>query len=127
MSLSDHLMTALLYCNKHLEKSGPSQDLTPDEQLTKARSKEGKGKVKKVGPWGILEPVCQTSSTGARYYTCPYEPCEETVVSIEWMRSHIKQVHTLYSYSCAYCPFTTKNFDFLKLHEKGCKGTYYLD
>ena len=33
--------------DKDLEKSGPSQDLTPDEQLTKARSKEGKRKSKK--------------------------------------------------------------------------------
>ena len=93
---------------------GPSHDLIRDDEITKARSKEGKRKVKKVGPGEILEPVHQTSSTGARYYACPYQPCEETVVSIEGMRSHIKQVHTLYSYSCAYCPFTTKNSDSLK-------------
>ena len=106
---------------------GPSHDLIRDDEITKARSKEGKRKVKKVGPGGILEPVCQTSSTGVRYYACPYEPCEEMVVSIEGMRSHIKQVHTLYSYSCAYCPFITKNFDSLKSHEKGCKGAYDSD
>ena len=101
---------------------GPSHNLIRDDKVTKARSKKGKRKVKKVGLEGILEPVHQISSTGARYYTCPYEPCEETVVSIEGMRSHIKQVHTLYSYFCAYCLFTTKNFDSLKSHEKGCKG-----
>ena len=93
---------------------GPSHDLVKDEELAKARSKEGKRKVKKVGPGGILKPVCQTSSAGPRYYACPYEPCEETVVSIEGMRSHIKWVHALYSYSCSYCHFTTKSFDSLK-------------
>ena len=106
---------------------GPSHDLVKDEELAKARSKEGKRKVKKVGPGGILKPVCQTSSTGARYYTCPYELCEETVVSTEGMRSHIRRVHALYSYSCSYCHFTTKNFDSLKPHEKGCKGAYDSD
>ena len=106
---------------------GPSHDLIRDDEITKARSKEGKRKVKKVGPGGILEPVRQTSSTRARFYACPYEPCEGTVVSIEGMRSHIKQVHALYSSSCAYCPFTTKNFDSLKLHEKGCKRAYDSD
>ena len=83
--------------------------------------------MKKVGPGRILLPVHQTSSTGARYYTCPCEPCEEMVVPIEEMRSHIKQVHALYSYSCAYCPLTAKNFDSLKSHEKGCKGAYDSD
>ena len=74
---------------------GPSHDLIRNNKITKARSKEGKRKMKKVGLGGILEPVGQTSSTGARYYPCPYEPCEEMVVSIEGMRSHIKQVHAL--------------------------------
>ena len=80
-----------------------------------------------MGLGGILEPVHQTSSTGARYYACHYELCEEMVVSTEGMRSHIKQVHALYSYSFAYCPFMTKNFASLKSHEKGCKGAYDLD
>ena len=92
---------------------GPSQDLIRDDKIIKARSKEGKRKVKKVGPGGILEPVRQTSSTGARYYACPYDQCEETIVSIEGMWSHIKHVHELFSYSCSYCAFTTKNFDSL--------------
>ena len=70
---------------------GPSHDLIRDDEITKARSKERKRKVKKVGSRGILEPVHQTSSTGARYYTCPYEPCEETVVSIEGMRSQSRR------------------------------------
>ena len=50
---------------------GPSHDLTPEKEITKARSKEGKRKVKKVGPGGIFEPVSQMSSTGARYYSFP--------------------------------------------------------
>ena len=87
---------------------GPSHDLIRDDEITKVRSKEGKRMVKKLGLGGILEPVCQTSSIGARFYACPYEPCEEMVVSIEGMRSHIKQVHALYSYSCAYCQFMSK-------------------
>ena len=95
-------------------------------KLLRPEAKRGK-KGEESGARGILEPVRQTSSTEARYYACPYEPCEETVVSIEGMRSHIKQVRTLYSYSCAYCPFMTKNFDSLKSHEKDCKGAYDLD
>ena len=49
---------------------GPSHDLIKEDEITKARSKEGKSKVKKVGLGGILKPVHQTSSTGARYYAC---------------------------------------------------------
>ena len=101
---------------------GPFHDLTPDTEITEVRSKNGEKKVKKVGLGGILEPVRKTSSAGVRYYSCPYDPCEETTVSIEGMRSHIKPVHALFSYRCTYCLFTTKNFDSLKKHEKGCKG-----
>ena len=103
---------------------GPPHDLIRDNEITKQRVKK---KGEESGARRILEPVHQTSSTGARYYACPYEPCEEMDVSIEGMRSHIKQVHTLYSYSCAYCPLTTKDFDSLKLHEKECKGAYDSD
>ena len=106
---------------------GPSHDLTPDDGITKAKGKVWKRRVKKVGPGGILELVHQISSMGARYYSCPYDPCEESTISIEGMRSHIKQIHALFSYTCAYCPFTTRNFDSLKSHEKGCKGTYDSD
>ena len=102
----------------------PSHDLTPYNKIKKPHSTDSKRKVKKAGPEGILEPVRQESTGGARYYSCPYEPCELTTVSIEGMRSHIKQVHALFSYSCKYCHFTTKNFDSLKTHEKGCKGEY---
>ena len=105
----------------------PSVDLTPDDKIKKPCSKGSKRKVKKAGPEGILEPVCQESTRGARYYSCPYKPCEWTTVSTEGMRSHIKQVHALFSYSCKYCHFTTKNFDSLKAHEKGCKGEYESD
>ena len=63
---------------------GPSHDLTPDAEITKARSKDGK-KGKKSGTKGILEPVCKTSSAGVRYYSCPCDPCKETTVSIEGM------------------------------------------
>ena len=100
----------------------PSHDLIPDDKIKKPCSKDSKRKVKKAGPEGILEPVRQESTRGTRYYSCPYKPCERTTVSIEGMRSHIKQVHALFSYSCKYCHFTTKNFDSLKTHEKGCKG-----
>ena len=97
---------------------------------TKTFQKQGKrmGKEgKESGVGGILEPVRETSAMGTRYYSCPYEPCQETVISIEGMRSHIKQVHELVSYRCKYCSFTTKNFDSLKQQERGCKGAYDLD
>ena len=109
------------------QEPGPSHDLTPDKDIAKARKKDGKRKVKKVGLGGILEPVWEISAMGTRYYSCPYEPCQETVISIEGMRSHIKQVHELVSYCCEYCSFTTKNFDLLKQHERGCKGAYNSD
>ena len=105
-------------------QEGPSHDLTEDSEIIKGKRKGGKQKVKKVGLGGILELVRQKSSEGARYYSCSYDPCKETTVSIEGMRSHIKQVQALFLYTCKYCTFTTKNFDSLKTHKKGCQGEY---
>ena len=53
---------------------GPSHDPTPDKEITKARSKEGKRKVKKVGPGGFLNQCTRCLLWGQGIIPAPMTP-----------------------------------------------------
>ena len=53
---------------------GPSHDLTPDDEIAKARSKEGKRRVKKVGPGGFTNQCTRSLLGGQGTIPVPTTP-----------------------------------------------------